>query len=325
MKIQPLAPELQQRLPSPQGVALAIMEACRGEDVSAAQVARLVQSDPALTGRILKRANAANSGSRAVVAVQEAVNRIGLQSVRKLALSFSLIDQHGKGQCAGFDYPAFWSHSLLMGVTMQELSNYVTIAPPDDLFTTGLLCGIGRLSLATAYPQEYSDLLQSGAQGGKILGLEKEMLQIDHVELTTALLSQWGLPDSLIEPLQYCEDPGNSQFAPQSRLWLLSQSFHLAMKIADFALAPAAEKPHLISQLTELCGRVGIVAADMARLVDGVVEKWKSWGQELNIKYEVLPKFEVMALDPVAPDEYPAAPSLRVLVVEDDANLMGTL
>jgi hypothetical protein len=47
--------ELKQRLPSPTGVALAIMEACRP----------------------------------VVVVVSEAVSRPGLQSVRQLALSFS--------------------------------------------------------------------------------------------------------------------------------------------------------------------------------------------------------------------------------------------
>jgi two-component system cell cycle response regulator len=69
MKLQPLAPELQQRLPSPQGVALAILDACRREDVSGADVARLVQTDPALTGRLLMSANAAKTGGRPVVAV----------------------------------------------------------------------------------------------------------------------------------------------------------------------------------------------------------------------------------------------------------------
>lgn len=325
MKLQPLAPELQQRLPSPQGVALAILEACRREDVSGNDVARLVQTDPALTGRLLKRANAATTGARPVVAVLDAVNRIGLQSVRKLALSFSLIDQYAKGQCAGFDYSAFWSQSLLMGLTMQELSNFVPIGPPDELFTTGLLSRVGSLALATAYPLEYGELLRTGTQGNKLLALEKEILHIDHIDLTSALLTQWGLPDSLIEPLQFHEEPGRSQFAPDSRLWLLAHSFHLAMRIANFAMAAKVEKSLQISQLKEKAGRLGIVPSELARLVDTVVERWKSWGLELNIKYEVLPKFEALAQDSGPPDEDPDAGWLRVLLVEDDPILLDML
>ena len=325
MKLQPLAPELQQRLPSPQGVALAILDACRREDVSGADVARLVQTDPALTGRLLMSANAAKTGGRPVVAVVDAVNRIGLQSVRKLALSFSLVDQYAKGQCAGFDYSAFWSHSLLMGLTMQELSNFVSIGPPDDLFTSGLLSRVGELALATAYPLEYGELLSAGTQGNKLLALEKDILHIDHLQLTCALLSQWGLPDALIEPLLFYEEPSRSQYEAESRLWMLSQSYHLALKIADFAMSAKVEKGLRISQLTELASRFGIVASDLARLVDAVVERWKSWGQELNIKFEVLPKFEVLAQDPVPPDEDPDAGWLRVLLVEDDPILLGIL
>jgi two-component system, cell cycle response regulator len=325
MKLQPLAPELQQRLPSPQGVALAILEACRREDVTANDVARLVQTDPALTGRLLKRANASTTGSRPVVAVLDAVNRIGLQSVRKLALSFSLIDQYAKGQCAGFDYAAFWSHSLLMGLTMQELSNYVQAGPADELFTTGLLSRIGTLALATAYPQEYGELLVAGNHGRKLLALEKDRLHIDHIDLTTALLNQWGLPDMLIEPLQFHEDPTLSHFASESRLWLLSHSFHLAFRIADFGLASNSGKSQRISELAELSGRLGIVSEDLAHLVDAVVERWKSWGQELNIKYESVPKFEALAKETVPPDEDPDAGWLRVLLVEDDPVLLTML
>ena len=112
MKIEPLEQELKQRLPSPHGVALAIMDACRKDDVAMSDVATLVQSDPALTGRLLERANASAMGGRSVVSVPEAVNRMGLQAVRQLALGFSLIDQYSKGNCAEFDYPEFWSRSL---------------------------------------------------------------------------------------------------------------------------------------------------------------------------------------------------------------------
>ena len=38
-------------LPSPKGVALALLEACRQEDVTIAEITKLIQTDPALSGR----------------------------------------------------------------------------------------------------------------------------------------------------------------------------------------------------------------------------------------------------------------------------------
>jgi HD-like signal output (HDOD) protein len=92
----PLPLELTSRLPSPKGIALAIMNTCRRDDVTVQDVSRLVQSDPALTGRLLHQANAAGHSGRPLASVPDAVGRIGLRAVRQLALGFSLIDQHGK-------------------------------------------------------------------------------------------------------------------------------------------------------------------------------------------------------------------------------------
>jgi hypothetical protein len=57
--------------------------------------------------------------------------------VRQIAMGFSLVDQYHTGPCAAFDYQRFWSHSLLMGVTMQALGALVRVAPPDELLPAG--------------------------------------------------------------------------------------------------------------------------------------------------------------------------------------------
>ena len=127
------------QLPSPKGVALAIMEISRREDATADEVARVVQSDPALSSRLLRLANNAAAGGRPLVSIREAVMRLGMKTVHQLAMGFSLVDQFLEGPCAAFDYPGFWSHSLFMAVASQELP-----AGADRLPGAGdrLPCGI---------------------------------------------------------------------------------------------------------------------------------------------------------------------------------------
>ena len=147
------------QLPSPRGVALAVLELSRRENATLGEIARVVQTDPALSGRLIKLANTATRISRPVVSVQEAVVRQGMNTVRQLALGFSLLDQYRSGACKAFDYQAYWSHSLLMGLAMQALGERVRVAAADELFVCGLLAQVGQLALATAYPDEYNILL----------------------------------------------------------------------------------------------------------------------------------------------------------------------
>ena len=120
-------------LPSPKGVALAVMELCRSETATLDDVARVLMADPALSGRLIRQANAAAMAGRPVVSIGEAVRRLGLGPVKQLSLGFSLVDQYGDGACEAFDYQAFWSHSLLAGLAMQSLarSNGVGCAWPS--------------------------------------------------------------------------------------------------------------------------------------------------------------------------------------------------
>ena len=161
-------------LPSPKGVALALLEACRREDANISQIAKLIQTDPALSGRLIQRANATNLATRSITSVLDAVSRVGLTVVKQLAMGFSLIDQYQKGPCKQFDYQEFWSHSLLMAIAMQELGKTTRISSPDELFACGLMARIGCLALATIYPDKYAELIGKLTPGTLRIELEQQ-------------------------------------------------------------------------------------------------------------------------------------------------------
>ncbi len=198
------------QLPSPRGVALAVLELSRRENVTLGEVARVVQTDPALSGRLIKLANGATHISRPVVSVQEAVVRQGMTTVRQLALGFSLLDQYRAGTCQRFDYQSYWAHSLLMGLAMQELGARVRSGAPDELFICGLLAQVGRLALATAYPDEYNTVLAAyqADASQSLIALERAQLETDHSELGIVMMADWGMPRIFTEPLAHYENFG---------------------------------------------------------------------------------------------------------------------
>jgi len=276
-------------LPSPKGVALAIMQICRRDNANLEDIARVVQTDPVTCGRLLHMANAASSGGRPVASVPDAIIRLGLEAVRQLAMGFSLVDQYREGSCEGFDYSAFWSHSLLMAVAMQELGRLTRIADADELFACGLMARIGYLALATLYPDDYARLLKS--LSGNMLELEQEHLHVDHNELTAAILADCGIPKALAEPVHFHEMPDASGFAEGSRPYQLTHLFYQARRLADLSAVPADQRSSHVSELMMLGGKIGLDANQLGELIDQIHLRWRDWSRMLNVPAAALPPF----------------------------------
>jgi diguanylate cyclase (GGDEF)-like protein len=309
------------QLPSPKGVALAIMELCRHEDVTTEQIARVVQTDPALAGRLLKLANiAANGAGRPVASIPDAIMRLGQGTVRQVAMGFSLVDQYRHGPCAAFDYDRFWSHSLLMGVAMQALGTLTKIGSADELFACGLMARIGGLALATAHPVEYAGLLERCRDDSQLIALERQHLHTDHNDITSAILGDCGIPKALIEPIHHHEAPEASGFTEGSRPHRLTHLFHHAKRLADLGVAMEAERAGIISELMLLGGKLGLDVNELGGLVDGACERWREWGKILQVPAAALPPFAAMvsAPAPKAETREPPLQPIRVLLVEDE-------
>nr|WP_296748864.1 HDOD domain-containing protein [Thioalkalivibrio sp.] len=310
------------QLPSPKGVAFAVVEVCRREDATMDAVANVVQTDPALAGRLLRLANSAARAGRAVASVREAIVRLGLGTVRQVSLGFSLVDQYRDGPCEAFNYEDFWSRSLLMALAARELGDLSRAASPDDLFACGLLAGIGSLALATVYPAEYSEVLRRAhREGGSLAALERQALQIDHNECTAELLRDYGIPRALAEPVYYHERPEASGFVEGSRPHRIVHLFFLASRIANLGLASDGGRGESISELMLLGGRIGLDADDLGALVDRIVKEWHEWSEMLQVPVRFIHPFAKLSRAAASkPGEFSDPASFRVLVLEDDAS-----
>lgn len=304
-------------LPSPKGVALAIMQICQRDDASLEEIARVVQTDPVTSSRLLHMANAAHSAGRPVASIPDAIMRLGLEAVRQLAMGFSLVDQYREGSCRSFDYVAFWSHSLLMAVAMHELGKLTRIASPDELFACGLMARIGHLALATLYPDDYSRLLQM--RSDNMLELEREHLHVDHNQLTGLILADCGIPKALAEPVHFHETPEASGFADGSRPHKLTHLFYQARRLADLGSAAADDRAGKASELMLLGGKIGLDADQTGELVDQILVRWRDWSSLLKVPAATLPPFaELVSRSPRAGANELASAKPRVLWVAHD-------
>ena len=126
------------RLPSPTGVAIRVLELCRREDSESQEIADVIMSDPALSGRLLKYANSPAVGvGREVTSVRDAVLIMGLRAVKLTALGFSLVRPESKPICPGFDFKRFWLESFLTAVIARYLAAEHFNVDREEAFSAG--------------------------------------------------------------------------------------------------------------------------------------------------------------------------------------------
>lgn len=255
MNLPPLKDEWIARLPSPQGVAFALTKACRAEHVNLQEISDLVRTDPALGGRLLALANSAASGGRSVIAIDDAVARIGITGVSQVALAFSLIDQYGAGACTHFNYAGFWNQSLLMAAAAKELGAARKLGVPGELFTLGLLAQVGCLALATVFPQEYAALIARDLGREELWAEENRLLGTNHLALSAALMTRWGIPAEEVWPFCRYEDAGHAlgtasqESVAPDRAHLASASWQVGKAIAQESVDAVFEREDCLAAL----------------------------------------------------------------------------
>ncbi len=286
-------------LPSPTGIALTILEMSRDPHVNTDELANVLQGDPALTGQILKYANSAESGSRVhVVALRDALMRLGLAQVRQLCLSFSILANARSGPCEKFEYGRYWTRSLAMAVSCQAISRVARSLNPDEGFTCGLLAHIGRLALASVYPQEYSEILTRWNHGtpDELGPLEKHGLGLTHLDAAVAILEDWHLPEHVVSAARFQEDgswiTGQRAEAAPDRGRELARVLHAASLAADICMETGPRRHLMVLDFLKAGLSLGYAEEPWIIMYDEILHEWARMGNVLNIVTSHVPSLE---------------------------------
>jgi diguanylate cyclase (GGDEF)-like protein len=321
--------KLTQRLPTAPGVGMRILEITRGEDFSAADIAQAIMADSALTGRLLKIANSAlSSPGQAITTVPEATMRLGVRSVRNVALGLSLISANRSGGCEKFEYERYWSLSLARAVAAQAISRVKRAGSPPEAYVLGLLSEIGALALASVYPREYAALLEAhpGVDAAALGRHEREVFEIDHREVGACMLEEWGLPPAHAEALLAYEAFDRLEPQDQRQPNELAGVLWAAQAVAELLFADedsgAADWSRHAARLAEVRAYLELEEQPFAEVCEAISREWQEWNGILELpkraplRYELLAQLAGQAAQD--PGDAPAPGRLRVLAVDDD-------
>ncbi len=193
------------QLPTLPAIALQVLDLVRREDASINDIAKLIQNDAALATKILKTVNSSFYGlPKEVSTISRALVILGMQSVKTLALGFSLVSslKPTKGDC--FDYELFWKRSVYSAVACRTLAKRRKLPQMEEAFICGLLADLGTLVMHRVIGLEYDALLkQSSGDQNRLVELCRSSFDLDHAQVGGMLTEAWGMPRVLVEPIRH--------------------------------------------------------------------------------------------------------------------------
>lgn len=228
-------------LPTMPGVLIKLNEIMADPETSAADVAKVVSADPAVSANILRIVNSAYYGLQVRVAsVSLAISVMGFNMTKKVALKAAVFSSFGqrRAKIQHFDPTSFWKHAVYTGVAaraMSQSSRQFADMHPEDAYIAGLLHDIGKIIMMEKSTPQYLAMLRKSAQSGRSEDeVELEDFGYTHADVGSVLAIKWSLPEDLATAIRYHHAPARDPFHRS-----LSSLIHLADQLAWRAQMPS--------------------------------------------------------------------------------------
>lgn len=182
-------------VPSMPEVALKIRHMVEDNDIPVSELARALNTDPAISAKLIKSANGAlYHGQPAVDTCARAISRLGLNTTKHLVVSFvlrNLFDEKIHTDLLSERVRDLWHHSVEIASISMALAHASPGLDAEEALLAGLLHDIGELVILT-YAESYPDLT---ADSEVLDGVIKQL----KAEIGAVILREWQFPEALVE------------------------------------------------------------------------------------------------------------------------------
>jgi HD-like signal output (HDOD) protein len=184
------------QLPSMPFVALEGLELLASAPANAPALASLLSRDPLIAARLLKLAN---GNEPQVDTLAAAVDRLGLEQVRRLLLELSTAQAHlSQNTAIRRSFRGLWEHCWVVGLLAEELSCALGAGASEATYLAGLLHDLGRL-IAAALLLEAERKTPEGGEPWMSHSVWLRVIDDAHQDIARAVLAQWSLPPAVVE------------------------------------------------------------------------------------------------------------------------------
>ncbi len=263
-----MSSELRQRilnvesLPSPPALVAELLDLTSREDVRISEIASLIERDPALSAKLLKLCNSAAFGVRhEISSLDRAMVMLGIRQVKSFALGFLVLNAKEMQESDCFDFSHFWKRASVTAVSARALAKYAAPNLGGEAFACGLMLDIGRILLQHLVPEVYRTILSKQEESRrKLYEVEREVLELDHMEAGRTLLEHWGLPSIICETVgvHHCPQTYEGDAVGQDFLEIVAAAGEIAALFCD------AQKSESLDRVLQICSGYFRMAEEQA-------------------------------------------------------------
>ncbi len=189
-----------------------IMQELQSEEPSLKKVGDIIESDVAMSAKILQLVNSAFFGlARHMSSPAEAAMYLGVDVLKSLVLTTGVFSQFEDDQVSPVVLHDVWAHSTRVGSLAKKIAREHT---GDDLLSDyallgGLMIDVGKLVLATNFPEKFAEV-GLAMKTGQVpdYEAEREHHGHSHMDVGAYLVGLWGLPNPVVECVAYHHRPG---------------------------------------------------------------------------------------------------------------------
>ncbi|MCG7963701.1 MAG: HDOD domain-containing protein [Candidatus Thiodiazotropha taylori] len=187
-------------LPSLPDVAVRVGRAMRDENTNARKLAEIVQTDPAITTKLIRAANSPlYAGVTPVDSCAAAIVRLGADTTHKLVLTFALRDLFNTRSNILKDHMRdLWMHSVKVSAVCYILSKVTKRFNPEHAMLAGLLHDIGNVAILS-YAERFPEVANDAEKLDQVIADMRG-------RIGSVILRNWGFIEDLIEVTLHAED-----------------------------------------------------------------------------------------------------------------------
>lgn len=251
--------------PIPQ-IALKVIRLLTEGDYTLKELSEELKSDQILGAKSLRLCNSVMMGAKKRIdTIDQAILILGGSNLLKIVVSaavesFFLQKEGGYSLMRG----GLFKHALGVANAAKVISSFTRRSDPDKAYTAGLLHDIGKVVLDQYFMRSCSLFYQhSPVDSDDFVKLERQALNVDHLEVGKRLAVKWQLPENLAEVIEFHHYPEKAEIDKD-----LVHIVYLADLLSSWFMAGLERERINTESLTGRLEKIGLSGGDLPIIID---------------------------------------------------------